>query len=282
VVPAAGGAGEAEPAPYLSPLTYPGTAPDSSGLVVGPRYREVGWADVDVELARLRVAPLRCRMPVIAIGSNAAPAQLRAKLVRDGSSVQDPLVVPMTSVELHGLVAGLSAHVSRPGYVPATPVRSEGEMSRAFVVWLDPGQLATVDKTESSYDRVRLPDSIGVREMPGGAALDGCHLYVSRHGCLLDAYGRPRRLMAQPALLRSLLNESSRLRAIAGESPESWVTAMRESRTRAVARAIWRSEGRVRACDRTLTTSRGGRRNEAPPGNRLTARPGDQSPSPLS
>ncbi|MEQ4204496.1 hypothetical protein [Actinopolymorpha sp. B9G3] len=275
-------AGDAEETPYTSPLAYPGTTPSSSGLVVGPRYREIPWAAVDAELARLQVAPLVHRTPVVAVGSNAAPAQLRAKLAPAGRSARDPLVVPMAYVELHGLAAGVSAHVSRPGYVPATPVPTDGEMGHAFVVWLDPVQLAAVDRTEPSYDRVRLPEAFGVLEAVGGAPFDGCDVYVSRHGCLLDTHGRPRRLVAQRALLQALLDESEQLRGIAGECPESWVTAMRDRQARAGAQAIWRSEGRVRESSGALTTPRRSRRNKAPPGNRLTVRPGDQSPSPLS
>jgi hypothetical protein len=272
---------DAEPSPYESPLTYPGTMPEATGLVLGTSYREIPWSEVDAELARRRVVGLTHRTPVLAVGSNAAPAQLRAKLGSRGS-FDDPLVVPMAHVELHGLAAGVSGHVSRAGYVPATPVRTDGERSRAFVVWLDAQQLAVVDRTEASYDRVQLSRRITVRHVAGRLPVTDCHSYVSRHGFLVDAYGRPRRLMAQPVLLQTLLDESERLRALAGDSPESWVRVMRDEAARAKARAIWRSEGRVREADRSLTSWRGSRTNESPPGDRLTVRPGDQSSSALS
>jgi hypothetical protein len=244
----------ADPSPYTSPLTYPGTPPEASGLVLGAAYRALGWSAVDAELARRRVARLADRTPVVAIGSNAAPAQLRVKLAATKPAAADPLVVPMAYVELHGLAVGVSAHVSRPGYVPATPVSGDGERSRAFVVWLDARQLAVVDRSEASYDRVRLPSRFAVRHVAGREPLAGCHIYVSRHGHLLDAYGSPRRLVAQPALLRSLLEESERLRILAGGCPASWVTVMRDQRARAQAGEIWRRENRVRTSDESLTS----------------------------
>jgi hypothetical protein len=94
---------------------------------------------------------------VIAVGSNGSPAQLHRKLAgRTG------VLVPMTYVAVGGLVPGVSAHVSRPGYVPATPVLLPGATGRLVLLWLDDAQLAAVDATEPNYHRTALPAEVTV------------------------------------------------------------------------------------------------------------------------
>lgn len=122
------------------------------------------------------------RHRVLAVGSNAAPAQMLRKF----ASRRVWTVLPMVRVTVHGIAAGVSAHISRAGYVPATPIATPGETHRMSVLWLDDEQLAALDDSEPNYHRVRL---------------DGYNVYVSRWGCLRDAHGRPRRLGDQRELL---------------------------------------------------------------------------------
>ncbi len=227
---------------YTHPLTYPGTWPTGSGMLVDGRFDTLEPAGMDRFLRARNLPVLADRQPLLAVGSNAAPAQLRTKFSRAGYAGQ---VVPMTLVEVRGLVPGVSAHVSRPGFVPATPVPTAGTSS-LFVVWLTPDQLAIVDATEPSYDRVPLGAEFPV-SAEGSFDCDGrVQMYTSRHGFLLDPSRTPRRLRPQRDLIQDLLAESDALRDLAGPTPDQWLEAMRDPLARRRARDIWADEGRVR------------------------------------
>lgn len=176
---------------------------------------------------------------MLAVGSNGSPAQVRRKLLGRGADV----LVPMTYATARGLVSGVSAHVSRPGYVPAAPVLAPGATGRFVVLWLDEEQLAVVDATEPNYRRVPLPPAV---------TLDGprADVYAGRHGCLTDRHGTPFTLTGQAELITALLADLPELAGLAGltgvDGPEAFAartsgdTALRER-----VRSLWRREGRV-------------------------------------
>jgi hypothetical protein len=139
----------------------------TAAVAEGGRERWEG--PLDRYLRSVGGPPAASRTPVLAVGSNASPAQLQRKL----SNVDRPTLVPITAVSVHGLVVGVSAHVSRPGYLPATPVPSADARSDLWILWLDEAELAAVDATEPNYDRVRLPDRCPVRLTTGGP-VTGC------------------------------------------------------------------------------------------------------------
>jgi hypothetical protein len=180
------------------------------------------------------------RRPVLAVGSNASPAQIVRKLAG-----QVRAVVPMTYARVSGLAAGASAHVSRPGYVPAVPVLAPGSSTGLVVLWLDDEQLSAVDRTEPNYHRALLPASVTV-SLPGLAPVN-CHLYAGRHGCLIDAGGAPMRLAGQPDLLAGLLAGSPALARLTGaRTPAEFVArTSADPGLRDEVRRLWRREGRV-------------------------------------
>jgi hypothetical protein len=156
-------------------------------------------------------------------------------------------VVPLTAVEVAELGVGVSAHIGRAGYVPATAVLRPGERSRLMVCWFTGAQLAAVDATEGRYWRVPLPPGRFPVTLRSGERLAACDAYVSRYGCLMDS-GRPRQLVAQPALLSALLDASEALRTVLGDSPEEAVArAAADEGVRAAARRIFAAEGWVGA-----------------------------------
>jgi hypothetical protein len=182
-------------------------------------------------------------VPVVAVGSNAAPSQLVRKFAT--RSVR-PLI-PVTLSDVSNLVPGVSAHVSKPGYIPAVPVKVPGAASRLSVLWLDNVQLRILDETEPNYRRLRLPaESFPVR-LESGVALSKCSLYVGKHGCLVDTRGQPRRLTDQWTLIQELLDESPLLRKLCGESPEEFVARVQNSKTREAVRRTFATEGKVAA-----------------------------------
>ncbi|GAA2476421.1 hypothetical protein [Streptomyces longisporus] len=199
-------------APRDHPLLYPGAWPARSGLLDGDRF---------LPLDRL---VHEHRVPVVAVGSNACPGQLRHKM--DESGITSP--VPMVRARVTGIDVGVSAHVSRMGYVSASPVEAPGTVRELFVTWLDAGQLAMIDASEGvplpygNYRRAWLQEPQVRIELEDGTRLPGAYLYVNRRGVLRNGSERPRGPVAQRALLTGLLVGSARLRELFGVTPEEF------------------------------------------------------------
>lgn len=198
-------------APRDHPLSYPGAWPATSGLLQGD------------ELLPLDRLTHPGRTPVVAVGSNASPAQLRHKMAEFG--VTSP--IPMVKARVTGIDVGVSAHVSRVGYVSASPVDAPAVTRELFVIWLDPEQLALIDATEPNYDRVLLP-APGFRvELENGEALLDAFAYVNHHGVLHNGDGIPRLHPGQRALITELLARSAALRELFGATPEEFCARAR-------------------------------------------------------
>ena len=256
--------------PIAAPLTYPGVAPGGSAALVTEinvldvrpsRTRPLGeWRvrlseeedrGLDQVLLEYEAVPIAGRIPVLAVGSNAAPAQVRRKLAAGGSAT----AVPITAVNVNGLSVGVSAHVSRAGYVPATPVPDPSSKNLLmWVTWLAQDELLTVDKTEPNYDRIRVPRFCSIR-LPSGQAVSGCWLYVSRHGYLIGPSGEPRKLIDQAGLISSLLAEFPGLAELAGTSPQEWVSRVQDKQIRDDIRDLFRSVGIARSSGQDVWTS---------------------------
>jgi hypothetical protein len=246
--------------PISAPLTYPGTAPDGPAVLVtaadvlrvypsrtakveewlvkiGPK----AGVPLDQVLLQNQAAPMTSRIPVLAVGSNAAPAQIRRKLATTGK----PTMVPVTAVTVHGLSVGVSAHVSKAGYVPATPVPDPSAKSQMWVTWLASEEVAAIDKTEPNYERVLIPATFSV-ELMAGQAVAGCWLYESCHGFLTEPSGKPRKLIDQPDLISSLLADIPVLAGVAGTSPKEWIDRTQDARVRDEIQDLFRSAGITR------------------------------------
>ncbi|HEX6469133.1 MAG TPA: hypothetical protein VF069_08565 [Streptosporangiaceae bacterium] len=237
-----------DPPPATLPLTYPGAAPETSGLLLDRRFLEIDpvpgrpvgdWdvradADkptVDKMLRGVPVVEMAGRRPVVAVGSNASPAQL----IRKFGSRDVSTVVPMVRCRVDGIAPGISAHINRHGYVPAAPVEVPGETNTLFALWLDDTQLAALDETEPNYRRVELTPDFAVRSATG-EHVGPCSIYVGRWGCLADPDGTPWRLVPQRELIDRLLARVPDLRALLGTTPESFteLAADESRRERAV------------------------------------------------
>lgn len=104
---------------------------------------------LDDALAAIGAPALAARRPVIAFGSNAAPAQLIDKFSVLAARHR---VVPVLRASIRGLSLSHSAHVSPPGYIPYVVVEgSAADILRADVLWLDQGQLRALNRTEPNY-----------------------------------------------------------------------------------------------------------------------------------
>ncbi|MFJ8820701.1 hypothetical protein ACIREE_02845 [Streptomyces sp. NPDC102467] len=211
--------------PALAPLTYPGRPVPAPSLLLGDELLALDATDpdpahwtapahgrLDDMLAAAGQAGTADRTPVLAVGSNASPAQVAYKL----GVLNLPVAVPMVPLPIRGIGVGCSAHIGRNGYVAAAPYLSPGAERTLVVSWLDDAQLRAIDATElPSYRRTALAD----------APLPGIQLYVSEYGVLRDpATGTPRPGGGpQAELLTALMADSPALRALLGPTPKDWV-----------------------------------------------------------
>ncbi|WP_328883411.1 hypothetical protein [Streptomyces sp. NBC_00299] len=199
-------------APRDHPLLYPGAWPSDSGLLDGDRLLPLDHLVYDD------------RVPVLAVGSNACPGQLRRKMAAFG--IVTPL--PMVKVRVTGVEVGVSAHVSRVGYVSASPFEAPGHVRELFITWLDSEQLAVIDasegvpKPDGNFGRAWLPAPDVRIETADGSTLPGAYVYVNRHGVLHDGSGAPRTHPGQRPMISELLLGSARLRELFGATPEEF------------------------------------------------------------
>lgn len=238
------------PSPRENPLTYPGPAPQASGLMTGGpflhfeklRARRLSQARVVLgedrpaalaggtsrvtlgyALLVLNAVPMEARIPVLAVGSNASIAQMEHKFSSAGISC----VMPLTWANVTGVRVGVAAIISRWGFVPAAPVFEPGVTSRLAINWLDPEQLEALDETEVGYDRqlvVNDGDAVHV-ELDSGEHLRSCGIYVPRRGVMAEpATGTPLDMpRSQIELIELLIGRGGRpVRRIAGD-PEAFV-----------------------------------------------------------
>lgn len=164
------------------PESYPGPPPPGPGVLHGQTYTigDLG------ETGHLHA--------VLAVGSNASPDVVRAKMQRAGVHSR----VPMRPIVVSRLAVGISAHVARAGYVPAAPIRGGG--TRTFwMTYLDDAQLAAMDETEPNYQRCQLPADCSCDEA-------GVWVYRSRRGVVPDGAGHPAFFDVRQAVVRARLS----------------------------------------------------------------------------
>lgn len=221
--------------PALRPLSYPGRPIREPGLLDGDEFLTVtprsgppgDWivttatgraCSLDDHLSAAGHARLADRHPVLAIGSNAAPGQLRHKLLAHAA----PVVVPMFPVRVRGIAIGVSGHISAAGYVSASPYLDPAAVTDAVVTFLDPRQLELVDATEfPRYRRALLTGDRHPMTWGDGRALRAAYLYVNTHGVLAGRDGTPMRAAPQDHILTELLDRSAVLTDLF-ESPGQW------------------------------------------------------------
>jgi hypothetical protein len=196
--------------PSAEPLTYPGRQVDGSYLLIeewfyrmAPREgRRVGQWTLSVDggpLSRVAIspqqrlhlnhallysnaAPMDWRIPVVAIGSNAAPSQILHKFSR---SPRVSGVVPVTRGVVTGLTIGHSAHVSRPGYIAYVAVAFDPQVPRPLtVLWLDEHQLERTNQTEPNYELVSVDGGQYPLVLDSGEAIGQYSLYRGMYGAL--------------------------------------------------------------------------------------------------
>jgi hypothetical protein len=156
---------------------YPFAIPEHSYLYIDGEVRPLdGPLD--------RAAPeLEGRVPVLAVGSNAAPDRLKAKF----GSLDGAQAIPVERARLFDFDSVYSAHMASYGSIPATLIPSPGTVLALGITWLSADQLSRMHQTEGA--NYRFGQLSGVRVEIGGGrtlgrTLDSISAYVSVHGCL--------------------------------------------------------------------------------------------------
>jgi len=119
------------------------------------------------------------RTPVIAVGSNRGPRQLRRKY-------GEAATVPVTRIEIDHADVVYSASIAPYGSVPATLYPSEGTTVHLHATWLDDHQLELMHGTEGigkpggyRFGHLDLPVRCEV-----AGVIERAHMYLSGRGVL--------------------------------------------------------------------------------------------------
>ena len=158
--------------PVERALTYPYAAPDHDFV-----YRDGAARRVEA----LEPADRAGRLPVLAIGSNRAPAQLQRKFA-DIPQAE----IAVERVRLTGFDVVHSAHLSGYAALAATLHQAPGVVVDISITWIPPALMARMHATEgvgTFYDFLRF-DGIALARRDGGAAPASAYAYVCRLGAL--------------------------------------------------------------------------------------------------
>jgi hypothetical protein len=179
------------------------------------------------------------RLPVLSIGSNAAPEALRRKLAHF-SAAEDRTVLALTG-RLHDFDVGVAAQPTMYGSLPATLFPSPGTAVVTTLLWVTPAQFTQLAWSEITYRLGKLRTRFEVKETT--AAFDEVLVFVSRFGVFCPG-GEPVALAAIPASSRTaperteeqLLDAAANLALGPGASAASLVRAIFEDPAATVAR----------------------------------------------
>ncbi|UUX51972.1 hypothetical protein NUH88_09760 [Nisaea acidiphila] len=182
------------------------------------------------------------RHPVIAVGSNRAPEQLRRKF-----GIGPGCEIPVTWAWMHGYDVVYCAHLAGYGSVPATLHSSPGTEVRVAVTWLTESQLARMHETENvgeSYVYGTFEEE--VIDLGDGRPVRRAGCYITRRGALA-LEGSPVALAEVEARNRRFVSLGQRAKLAAvhryfGDRPdlEEWILSMlgEENRERRAALAV--------------------------------------------
>lgn len=232
---------ECDEAAIAQALTYPWARPLGSYLLSGKELETVeamSPARREEVLDRF-TASSGSRLPLLSIGSNAAPKALRRKLAHFAAA-EDRAVLALTG-RLHEFDVGVAAQPTMYGSMPATLFPSPGTAARATILWVTPAQFTQLAWSEITYRLGSLRARFDVDET--ALDFDEVLVFVSRFGAFCPD-GEPVALAAIPAEGRSapelseeqLLDRAAVLALGQDANAETLVRAIFEDPERAVAK----------------------------------------------
>ena len=134
------------------------------------------------------------RLPLLAIGSNAAPEVLERKFGHLPPGEERAVLA--LSGHLHDFDVGASAQPTIYGSMPATPFESPGTAVAATVLWVTPAQFTQLTWSEVTYRLGRLHTRFEIADAEMG--FDDVLVFASRFGTFC-VDGEPAALAAVPA-----------------------------------------------------------------------------------
>ena len=209
---------------------YPWERPERSYLLAGETVTLLD--DLGPEQRAALLEGSRCgpdgsaRHPLLAIGSNGAPATLARKLAHLPDAERGVLVL---AGELRDFDVGAAARPTAYGSMAATLFESPGTAVRAAVLWVSDAQVTQLCWTEIGYRLGRLDHVVFVPDQPA-APIASVFAYAARWGTFCPD-GEPVALAAIPATgrrapaltQRRLLERAARLGLGEGASAEALV-----------------------------------------------------------
>jgi hypothetical protein len=181
---------------FARAVAYPWARPEGSYRLAGSEVTllaERTPEDRDLVIRRFTSDPDRW-LPILAIGSNAAPEVLERKFAHFHGE-EDRSVLGLTG-RLHDFDVGVAAQPALYGSMPATLFPSPGTAVSATVLWVTPVQLTQLAWSEISYRLGNLRARFEVDE--SDAAVAEVLVFVSRWGAFC-VDGAPVALAAVPA-----------------------------------------------------------------------------------
>jgi len=233
-----------EPTFLLDPLDYPGQRVVASGLLLGRSLaawtltpgQQAGGSPVEISVAGQvsqkpldgvlsdqGVPPLGDRAVVVAVGSNASYRVVHSKLTVARAST----VVPFMTCRVWGMGVAYSAHVSRPGYIPVSPVDDGGGVVDLVAAFLDEEQLVAMDATEGNYRRLLVDGSRYPMLLDGDDRPHTYYVYCSKPG-VLRVGGELVPPMGQRELHRLLFVDDELASLVPGRGPEERVASLKQ------------------------------------------------------
>jgi hypothetical protein len=178
------------------------------------------------------------RTLVLAVGSNASPQVMAQKFKTAGVST----VIPFVECTISGISVGHSAHVSKRGYIAATPYDSPGAVTTLMTLWLDQDQLMALDKTEPNYKRVRLQSSNYDLLLENGEQPSDFFIYCSDANILADG-GSPLPFRSQRELHHWLRRDTFVANELGDGSDDETIARLCDPDRRLRLREHWATEG---------------------------------------
>ncbi len=166
------------------------------------------------------------RIPVIASGSNAAPAQLKRKYADFAPGAE----IPVTRVHVSDFDAVYNAHITSYGSIPATLFPSPGTVLETFITWLNPEELEVMHGTEQPGINYHFAELRGLTlEVQNIGPLDTAFAYISvvgglaRDGAPVSLAEVPARGRRYPELGQEAMQAVIRDRTAPGAAMESFI-----------------------------------------------------------
>jgi|SRR5690348_2104677 len=189
---------EFEPGMMERALGYPWERPAGSYEWRDGMVRPFAELDEGEEVIERYASGGGPRLPLLAIGSNAAPAVLERKFGHFPPGEERAVLA--LSGHLHEFDVGAAAQPTVYGSMPATLFESTGTAVAATVLWVTPAQFTQLTWSELTYHLGRLDTRFEIADAEIG--FDDVLVFVSRFGTL-QVEGEPAALAAVSARDRS-------------------------------------------------------------------------------